>query len=367
VRKILTGTSQYAVGVPATGFQNEELLTIVSVGTVPHTDRGFLARRRRHSAGEGRASLRDDGVVMTNLSDVIAAAAATLGQPLRLRGPTARGESASTFVVAAPTGSFVLKLHVAGDEVLANQQRLVRLTDILRDRGHSTPAYRAVGEAAGQVYTLQEMAPGETLEPAPGRAPGLSTLRVLLPQLLDAIELQRDLGDLEDAPWPGWLLDTIEHGGDGYCLHTTMRQRGDTSALLDQILDLVAQLRGQPARSADLLHFDLNPANVLHHNGRVTGIVDWTVPFQGAMQGDRGFDVATLLFYYYDVDPALRSMLWQRCLDLSGLEWTAIYLCHLILRQLEWSTRHRPGSAEVTRFWGIAHAALYDITGRGAG
>jgi hypothetical protein len=39
VRKILTGTSQYAVGVPATGFQNEELLTTVSVGTVPHTDR----------------------------------------------------------------------------------------------------------------------------------------------------------------------------------------------------------------------------------------------------------------------------------------------------------------------------------------
>ena len=104
MRKILTGTSQYAVGVPATGFQNEELLTTVSVGTVPHTDRGFLAGRRRHSAGESRASLRDDGVVMTNLSDVIAAAAATLGQPLRLRGPTARGESGSTFVVAARPG-----------------------------------------------------------------------------------------------------------------------------------------------------------------------------------------------------------------------------------------------------------------------
>jgi hypothetical protein len=101
--------------------------------------------------------------------------------------------------------------------VLANQQRLVRLIDILRDRGHPTPSYRAVGEAAGQAYTLQQMAPGETLEPAPGRA---------------------------------------------------------------------------------------------------------------------------------------------------GLEWTAIYLCHLILRQLEWSIRHRPGSAEVTRFWCIANAILDDISGR---
>jgi hypothetical protein len=257
----------------------------------------------------------------------------------------------------------VLKLHVAGDGVLANQQRLVRLIDILRDRGHPTPSYRAVGEAAGQAYTLQQMAPGETLEPAPGRAPDLSTLRVLLPQLLDAIELQRDLGDLEDAPWPGWLLDTIEHGGDGYCLHTTMRQQGDTSALnpanvLHQWLamQLGDQIEDLVERSADLLHFD--------PNGRVTGIVDWTVPFPGAMQGDRGFDVATLLFYYYDGDPALRSMLWQLCLDMSGLEWTAIYLCHLILRQLEWSIRHRPGSAEVTRFWCIANAILDDISGR---
>jgi hypothetical protein len=73
-----------------------------------------------------------------------------------------------------------------------------------------------------------------------------------------------------------------------------------------------------------------------------------------AMQGDRGFDIATLLFYSYDVDPAIRSLLWQRCLDVSALAWTTVYLCHLILRQLEWSIRHRPGSAEVKRF-GASH------------
>jgi hypothetical protein len=47
-------------------------------------------------------------------------------------------------------------------------------------------------------------------------------------------------------------------------------------------------------------------------------------------------------------------MLWQRCPDVSGLAWTTVYLCHLILRQLEWSIRHRPGGAKVERFWGIA-------------
>jgi hypothetical protein len=30
---------------------------------------------------------------------------------------------------------------------------------------------------------------------------------------------------------------------------------------------------------------------------RAPGIVDWNVPFPAAMQGDRGFDIATLVFY----------------------------------------------------------------------
>jgi hypothetical protein len=56
--------------------------------------------------------------------------------------------------------------------------------------------------------------------------------------------------------------------------------------------------------------------------------VDWNVPFAGAGQGDRGFDVATLLVYTYDVDHT-RDHLWQTACTISGVEWVAVYLCHL--------------------------------------
>ena len=117
--------------------------------------------------------------------------------------------------------------------------------------------------------------------------------------------------------------------------------------------------------ASDVVHFDLNPANILHVDGRLTGVVDWTVPFTGAAQGDRGFDVATLLFYVYDVD-ATRHQLWACVLDISGLAWTAIDLAHLVLRQVEWSMRHRPGSAEEERFLGIADRVLGELEHRGA-
>jgi len=58
------------------------------------------------------------------------------------------------------------------------------------------------------------------------------------------------------------------------------------------------------------------------------------MPFNGACQGDRGFDVATLLFYGYDV-PATRETLWERAIRISGIGWTTVYLCHLSAGRLK--------------------------------
>jgi aminoglycoside phosphotransferase (APT) family kinase protein len=82
------------------------------------------------------------------------------------------------------------------------------------------------------------------------------------------------------------------------------------------------------------VHFDMNPANILQAAGRLTGVVDWNIPFDGAGQGDRAFDVATLLFYTYDVEET-REALWERARALGGLAWATAYLCHLCLRQVE--------------------------------
>jgi hypothetical protein len=51
---------------------------------------------------------------------------------------------------------------------------------------------------------------------------------------------------------------------------------------------------------------------------------------------------------------------------LSVLAWTTVYLCHLSLRQAEWSRRHSPGRADDARFMAIAEAVPDDCEAHGA-
>jgi aminoglycoside phosphotransferase (APT) family kinase protein len=278
---------------------------------------------------------------------------------------TLRGESRSTFAVAADEAELVVKLVPAAHGAIDNQRRLVRLVHDLRRRGYPAPEYVGVAESGGSIFTVQRRLPGQPLHSGPGMPPPAEMCAAVLPSLLTAIELQHDAGDLAHPPWPAWLLDTIELGGDGYCLHATMRQAPRTAALLRRLQTLARRNRLDEARTRDVVHFDMNPANILHAGGRLTGVVDWNIPFDGAAQGDRGFDIATLLFYTYDIAQT-RGVLWERALELSGLAWTTVYLCHLSLRQVEWSRRHSPGSADDARFMTIAEAVLHDCEAQGA-
>jgi aminoglycoside phosphotransferase (APT) family kinase protein len=278
---------------------------------------------------------------------------------------TLGGESRSAVAVAAGDDELVVKLVPGAQRAADNQRRLVRLVRDLRERGYPAPEYVGVGESGGIVFTVQRRLPGQTLHRGPGMPPAPEVFAAVLPSLLSAIELQRDAGDLARPPWPAWLLDTIEGGGDGYCLHATMRQSPRTAALLRRLQTLARRNRRDRARRQDVVHFDMNPANILHAGGRLSGVVDWNIPFDGAGQGDRGFDIATLLFYTYDIQQT-RQALWERALQLSGLGWTTVYLCHLSLRQVEWSRRHSPGSTDDVRFMAIAEAVLHDCEAQGA-
>jgi aminoglycoside phosphotransferase (APT) family kinase protein len=278
---------------------------------------------------------------------------------------TLPGESRSAFAVAAGDGELVVKLIPGARNAMDNQRRLVRLVRDLRRRGYPAPEYIGVGKSRGTIFTLQRRLPGQALHRGPGLPPAPELFAAVLPSLLTAIEIQRDAGDLAQPPWPAWLLDTIETGGDGYCLHATMRQVARTAALLRHLQTLARRNLPDQARTRDVVHFDMNPANILHAGGRLAGVVDWNIPFDGAGQGDRGFDIATLLFYTYDIEQT-REALWERALELSGLAWTTVYLCHLSLRQVEWSRRHSPGGADDARFLAIAEAVLHDCEAQGA-
>jgi len=287
------------------------------------------------------------------------AAAEAVGSEIRIVGPTARGESRSTFDAVVGDVEVVLKVLASGPGVVENQQRLIRVVRRLRARGYPAPEHLGVGTAGRVVVTAQRRVPGDTLEPGPGRPVDAAVLASTVPAILAAVELQAGAGDLSQPPWPGPLLDTIRSGGDGYCLHSTMRERPDTSTILDRVIRIGSHHPQGGARTTDVVHFDLTPANVLHRDGQLTGIIDWTVPFDGAGQGDRGFDVATLLFYSYD-NEATRGLLWDRAIAISGPQWTAVYLAHLVLRQVEWTVRHRPGREEEQRFISISEQVLTD-------
>jgi aminoglycoside phosphotransferase (APT) family kinase protein len=276
-----------------------------------------------------------------------------------------QGESRSTFAVAAGDDELVVKLVPGARQALHNQRRLVRLVRDLRRRGYPAPEYVGMGESGGTIFTIQRRLPGQTLHRGPGMPPDPELFAAVLPSLIAAIDLQRDAGDLAHPPWPAWLLDTIETGGDGYCLHATMRQAPRTAALLRRLQTLARRNRRDEIRTRDVVHFDMNPANILHAGGRLSGVVDWNIPFDGAGQGDRVFDIATLLFYTCDIEQT-RQALWERALELSGLAWTTVYLCHLSLRQVEWSRRHSRGSADDARFMAIAEAVLHDCEAQGA-
>ena len=284
---------------------------------------------------------------------------------VRLIDETLQGESRSTFAVAAGGDELVVKLVPGAERAIDNQRRLVRMVGGLRRQGYPAPEYIGVAESGGTIFTLQRRLPGQPLHQGPGTPPDPGLFVAVLPSLLAAVELQRDAGDLARPPWPAWLLDTIEAGGDGYCLHATMRQAPRTAALLARLQALARRNGRDEARTRDVVHFDMNPANILHAGGRLSGVVDWNIPFDGAGQGDRGFDLATLLFYTYDIGQT-RKALWERALELSGLAWTTVYLCHLSLRQVEWSRRHAPGSADDARFTAIAEAVLDDCEAQGA-
>ena len=102
-----------------------------------------------------------------------------------------------------------------------------------------------------------------------------------------------------------------------------------TARMLQAVQATVCRYADQLAPRADIVHFDCNPANVLVSTTDITGIIDW----DGWCAGDRMFDVATMLFYSY-ADAAVRSQLWQTILANTGPASGAVYLAHLIHRQV---------------------------------
>jgi hypothetical protein len=224
------------------------------------------------------------------------------------------------------------------------------LTEHLRTQGYPAPAYLHIGAALGGTYTIQQALPGEPMRRFTAEH---------LPAILKLHALHISEAPPGPRAWPGEVVQTVMEGGDGYCLHASLKQHSsETARMLQALQRLVTENHHCISEINEVVHFDFQAANFLIQQDTLSGIVDW----EGARAGDSAFDLATLLFYSYD-HAALRSLLWEYILARRPIQVISVYLAHLILRQVDWSLRHHE---ETVRAHYIARgqALLADIETR---
>jgi Ser/Thr protein kinase RdoA (MazF antagonist) len=271
--------------------------------------------------------------------------------------PVGGGESRSAFWVTDRAGTVsVLKIMAgAGPAAAGHLRALEAVLARLRDRGYPAPRLLAAGHVSGLVFWVRERLPGSALDrgqPAPDR----TTVARLLPELLRLNDAQAGLGTGLRG-WPDLISRTLSTGGDGYCLHATLRARPDTRDLL-QVLRRIGDRCGPAIPAAeDFVHYDFTLANLLSDGASITGVIDVNPP---VLAGDRAFDLATLLFYLYDHDD-IRDLLRARLLELAGPQAARVYLVHMALRQVDWSLRFHPAAAATRRHLHLARLVTADI------
>jgi hypothetical protein len=233
------------------------------------------------------------------------------------------------FAIADQDGQrYVLKWE-ADDGPLDRLKEVSLVTETLRKVGYPAPRYCFLGNVHGYSYTIQEALPGVPMK--------VVTLQVL-PRLLELNELQTGLATSTHSDWPGPVVDPVLEGGDGFCLLDSLRTYSSVTAeLLDTLQGIVLAHRNEQFETNDVVHFDFNPSNILIDNGQVSGIIDW----EGTCAGDSSFDLATLLFYAFDVHNA-REHLLDTLRQRVSPGVLSVYMAHLILRQVDWSIRYRP-------------------------
>ena len=241
-----------------------------------------------------------------------------------LEGRTRIGESRAAYILSDADGAqFVLKFGYGAE---TRTEHVQQITKRLRDVGYPAPRYIYVGVDAGVKYSVQAMIEGN---------PNPRINASIVKELIAINRLQAGIGDDLPAEWPSRVVDGVVKGFERYCVIDTLRREPSTRAMLETLQELVVRHTGEISITSDIVHWDFNPGNVLVDGDRITGVIDW----EGACAGDRGFDLATFLFYSHD-DPEVREPLRREVLDCSGRGALAVYLAHMIVRQVDWSMRH---------------------------
>jgi Ser/Thr protein kinase RdoA (MazF antagonist) len=263
------------------------------------------------------------------------------GEKLELVGRYSSGEFGAYRVRSEAERAYVLKF---GKQ--ARLEAAQTTTAALRETGYPAPVYLALsqtGAADSLGYALQSELPGESLERLHRASLDQEALLLgILSQLLNLVGAQA--GRAVQPSSSDIYIDTLLRGGDGYCLHETMRRYSTaTSEMLEELIAIGRRYEDLEFPQSDVVHHDFHLGNVLADGDRVTGVVDW----EGTHSGDCAFDVATLFFYLYN-STAARNLLLGELLERTGPSRAEVYLAHMAFRQVEFSARmHRPETVEL--------------------
>jgi aminoglycoside phosphotransferase (APT) family kinase protein len=224
----------------------------------------------------------------------------------------------------------------------------VRAARWARAAGLPVAEVQLAADAGAHFAVVQERLPGTLPERVDDRlVDGLRGLNRRMAGLL------ADRADLPPVPLH------LTRGGPGFCLHEPLAGYDRRTARLLAAVREIGAAR-DVADGPDLVHLDFHPGNVLVHEGRISGVVDW----DGAGRGDGRLDLVTLRF-----DLALRS---PRHGDALAEELRAAvppdrlraYQAHMALRLVDWAIRHH-GAEEVAFWLDVAERDLGIGPGRG--
>jgi aminoglycoside phosphotransferase (APT) family kinase protein len=285
----------------------------------------------------------------TDLAGLLAHIGAQHGTELRPGASYLHGENQGAYPVVSSDGTpMVLKRRVADPHAHRRLNRAHSITQRLHDLGAPVPRYLLIGLTPdGTLYWVQEALPGEPI--------GRLTKPEQLESLFILNDLQAGRAVSVEQNWSSYAAGVVFGGDSGWA--DELRDYSEaTGRLVDALADLTAGKEGCCERSADIVHGDLSPGNILVRDGQVSGVVDW----DAAGCGDRAFDLALLLFYHYD-DPSIRSPLRDRVLTLAGYEALCVYLAYAILSQTTWSSRHH-GQSAVEHWLSRAGRIIHDLS-----
>ncbi len=131
----------------------------------------------------------------------------------------------------------------------------------LRDRGYPAPQIRVIGQVPGLVFWVQLRLPGSALDRGRQDRDYLLLAR-LLPGLLRLNDAQAGLGT-SPQEWRSLITRTLTAGGDGYCLHSTLRADPDTRDLLPVLRRTGERCGPAIGDGEDFVHYDFTPASAM--------------------------------------------------------------------------------------------------------